>query len=156
MNVITTLKKLGCKVVSRETTAGAQKWWLTYPLGTEPGNGTVKKVRDQVRRLLGLTEDGWENREYITRQYTLIFQSEAMDEFFGIFVAKPHNTNAGRDTQQVLPVTSVDQLEQDETIEKSAYSRSEIAIERFDDRCHEEDAFMEASEDRTPVVVIRS
>lgn len=108
MNVITVLKKLGCKVVDRETTDGAQKWWLTYPPGLNSGSQYLcsdyktRTARQVILRAFRLDHTDYCHGEYLyhngqaNQSFTLEFQTQEMDEREGVFIAKPRKTKAGK------------------------------------------------------------
>lgn len=84
--VITTLKRLGCVVVDREVTAGAQKWWLSKP--TQCGvTAAIQSLDATPNAIYGWhTADGTE----------IHVQHEDRDGHDGFFVAKPRKSAAGR------------------------------------------------------------
>ncbi len=93
MNVIAILKKLGCKVTSRETTPGAQKWWLRYPRLSL----SLIDARRKIMAALNLQGSVLSPFPYEGLGFELSFQTEECDGHSGIFIAKPRKTKAGRE-----------------------------------------------------------
>lgn len=92
---ITILKQLGCKVVDRELTAGARKWWLTWPRD--------RKTRSlKILKALGIDSDTRTSPhafEYRGDGFTITFQTKSQDGHDGIFIAKPRRNRKGREYQ---------------------------------------------------------
>lgn len=99
MKVVTILKNLGCKVISRETTDGAQKWWLTYCTAL---NITVARRVVLAELRLCCCTGCITEPEPTHKGFEISFQTEEEDGFRGIFIAKPRKTAAGRNWQRGL------------------------------------------------------
>lgn len=100
MKAIKLLKRLGCEVVSRESTKAAKKWWLTYPPVEELTHRRVErraKRRKLVLEALELTDSDLYCGEYHHADFILNFQTEEEDGHTGIFIAKPKRNKAGEE-----------------------------------------------------------
>ena len=73
MNVITRLRKLGCRVTRYN--AAARTWWLSYPFDD---HGHTRQARVDILRTLGLAKDDTERTVYRARGFVLTLHEEGV------------------------------------------------------------------------------
>ncbi len=90
-NPITILKSIGCKVVDRETTAEAQKWWLSFPPAKD-----FSEARQKILKALKIENQHYSPFGQSAGEFEVLFLSESIDGYCGVFLAKHCKTPTGK------------------------------------------------------------